>query len=102
MIKNVQFTSKPVKQAVSAANEALESFKASRQQVNPEIITQPLSKAARQATPMEKSAGMIYAPINVSNKDGINNSLLERVESFAASLGNPTQNIAKNSIDYLA
>ena len=103
MINNVQFTSNPLKQAAIITGDALESFKASRQPVNSQYIANALTQTSKQATQMEKSVASVCDPIadSVVEKHSIDNSMLERIKSFAISHGNPDKNIEKNNLDYL-
>lgn len=107
MIKNVQFTSNPIKQSKQAAiiaEDALESFKASRQQINSDSFVNHFNTAAKQATPMEKSVAIVNEPIVSANFEPhtVHKTMIERVKSFAASLGNPAEDIEKGGMDYLA
>lgn len=101
MIYNVQFTSNPFKQAAVITGDALESFKASRQLINPETLANPLNTASRQT---DKSLNIVCesVPMADAGQQGVHETMLERVASVAASLGNPVSNIEKGSLDYLA
>ena len=103
MICNVQFTSNPVKQIKHAADmtsDAIESFKASRQLINSETLVNSLNEVSGQT---DKSLNIVCesVPMTNSGPQGVHESMLERAASFAASLGNPVQNIEKSSLDYL-
>lgn len=99
MIYNVQFTSNPIKQAAMITGDALESFKASRQLINPETLVNSLRASGQ----TDKSLNIVCesAPMANAGLQGVHESMLERVASFAASFGNPVQNIEKSSLDYL-
>ena len=91
MINNIQFTGNPAKsleKGIKVATDAMESFAASRQNID---VAQKIAK---------ESAAISKKPFQSAPK--LDDTMIERADSYALSHGIPKEQINTGKIDYLA
>ena len=98
MINNVQFTGNPAKsleKGIKVATDAMESFAASRQNISKDALnSDALQNIAKESVAISKK------PFQSAPK--LEDSMIERADSYALSHGTPKEQINTGKLDYLA
>ncbi len=98
MINNIQFTGNPAKsleKGIKVATDAMESFAASRQNISKEALKSDVAQNIA-----KESAAISKKPFQSAPK--LDDTMIERADSYALSHGIPKEQINTGKIDYLA